>query len=768
MEAQLRAVADCSSTMLMICDAEELFTYVNRAYAGHRGRTPEQIVGRSVAEIAGGEAYEKIQPFIRRVLQGEEVRFAMKLPYPNLGLRSVSVVYVPQFDEAGKVTGWLSAVTDFTEPVERTVQQQEAADLSLRLEEQARLFDATLSHISDLAYTFDREARVIYANKALLEIWGRALPEVVGKNLFELDYPHDLAVRLQGELLQVIATGRAVAGETKLRSAAGVEDFHEYIYNPVFGPEGRVVAVAGITRLATERKRGEDAVRRLAAIVESSDDAIVSKDVHGRVTSWNRAAERLFGYTAAEMIGQPILRLIPPGREEEEKEILDRIRSGQPIQHFETLRRRKDGSEVEVSLSVSPVKDLSGNVVGAAKIARDITEKKRTERVLREAKEAAEMASRAKDQFLAMLSHELRTPLTPVLMAVTARLMREDLEPALRADLEMIRRNIELETKLIDDLLDLSRIISGKLTLRLEDGDLNAAVNHACEICRPQIQEKGVRLALDLDPAAGRVRVDFSRLQQVLWNILSNAAKFTPEEGRITVSTRALEGRRACMTITDTGAGIPAEILPKIFDAFEQGGARITRQFGGMGLGLAICKALVELHGGVIRVESKGPGQGSLFCVELPVLSPGPASTGQESDDSSGVAPRRLRILLVEDHADTAMMLKRLLELSGHQVGMAGGVGAALEALERESFDVLVSDLGLPDATGHALMRTVRLRYAIPGIAMSGYGMDEDVRKSRESGFSTHLIKPVDVAALEQAIQLVGREVTGSAGGAIR
>lgn len=760
MEAQLRAVADCASTMLMICDAEERFTYVNRAYAGHRGRTPEQIVGRTVAEIAGGAAYEKIRPFIQRVLQGEEVRFAMELPYPNLGLRAVSVTYIPQYDEARKVIGWFSAVTDMTEPAGRGPQQLGAAQLALRLEEQGRLFDATLSHISDLAYTFDREARVIYANKALLEIWGRTLPEVVGKNLFELDYPPDLAVRLQDELLRVIATGRAIAGGTKMRSAAGVEDFHEYIYNPVFGPEGRVVAVAGITRLATERKRGEDAVRRLAAIVESSDDAIVSKDTQGCVTSWNRAAERLFGYTSAEMIGQPILRLIPADREDEEKKILDRIRSGQPIQHFETVRRRKDGSEVEVSLSVSPVRDLSGNVVGAAKIARDITEKKRTERALQEAKEAAETASRAKDQFLAMLSHELRTPITPVLMAVAGRLMRDDLEPALRADLEMIRRNIELETKLIDDLLDLSRIISGKLALRLEEGDLNAAVGHACDICRPQIQEKGIRLVLDLDPSAGSVRMDFSRLQQVLWNILNNAAKFTPEEGRITVSTRAREGGRAGITITDTGAGIPADILPKIFDAFEQGGAGITRQFGGMGLGLAICKALVELHGGMIRVESQGPGKGSLFLIELPALPPAPAPAGHHPEGPSGAAAQSLRILLVEDHGDTAMMLKRLLELSGHRVETAGDVAAALETLGRAPFDLLVSDLGLPDATGHALMRTVRTRYAIPGIAMSGYGMDEDIRKSRESGFSTHLIKPVDVVALEKAIQQAGRERT--------
>lgn len=756
-EAQLRVVADSTSTMLMICDAEERFVFVSRAYARYRGRPVDQIIGRKVEEITGAEGYEKIRPYIARVLAGEVVAFEMSLDYPHLGPRTVSVSYVPEHDTAGKVSGWMSAVTDVTESAARKIQDERVAGLSLQLEEQALLFDATLSHISDLAYTFDRQARVIYANKALLEIWGRTLPEVAGKNVFELGYPAELAARLHGELLQVIATGKPIRGGTILRSAAGVDDFHEYIYNPVFDAAGQVVAVAGITRLATERKRAEEAARRLAAIVESSDDAIVSKDLEGRITSWNRAAENLFGYKADEVLGSSITILIPPNRQNEEVEILAKIKSGEPIQHYETVRMRKDGSQVEVSLSVSPMRDAAGLVLGAAKIARDITEKKRTERALKEAKEAAETANRAKDQFLAVLSHELRTPLTPVLMSVAARLMRPDLDPELRGDFEMIRRNIELETKLIDDLLDLSRITSGKLALRLESGDINTAVGHACEICRPQIQEKGIKFRHELDPDAGTVRVDFSRLQQVLWNLLNNAAKFTPENGTITVTTGAA-GNRVRIAVQDTGVGIPPEVLPKIFDAFEQGGAGITRQFGGMGLGLAISKALVEMHGGSIRVESSGAGGGSTFLIELPSE---PAGTGKNRVVPAGALPDKngaMRILLVEDHADTAIMLRRLLELAGHSVKTAGTVASALETAGQNTFDLLVSDLGLPDATGHTLMRTMRERYGIPGIAMSGYGMDEDIRKSRDAGFSAHLIKPVDVSALEQAIQrLMGR-----------
>ncbi len=751
-ETPWRVVADSTSTMLMVCDAEERFVFVSKAYARYRGRPVDQIIGRKVEEITGAEVYEKIRPHITRVLAGEVAEFEMTLDYPNLGLRTVGVSYVPEYDAEGRVSGWMSAVTDVTESAARKIQDERVAGLSLQLEEQALLFDAALSHISDLVYTFDRQARVIYANKTLLEIWGRTLPEVVGKNVFELKYPPELAERLHGELLEVIATGLPIRGGTILRSAAGVEDFHEYIYNPVFDTAGNVVAVAGITRLETERRHAEATARRLAAIVESSDDAIVSKDLNGRITSWNRAAEGLFGYRAEEALGRPISMLIPPGRLNEEGEILDKIQSGEPIQHFETVRMRKDGSEVEVSLSVSPMKDVSGKVLGAAKIARDITERKRTERALKEAKEAAETANRAKDQFLAVLSHELRTPLTPVLMSVAARLMRPDLDPELRTDLEMIRRNIELETKLIDDLLDLSRITSGKLALRLERGNLNTAVGHACEICRPQIQEKGIRFRVELDPNAGSVTVDVSRLQQVLWNLLNNAAKFTPENGTVAVTTRC-EAGRAFVSVQDTGVGIPPEVLPKIFDAFEQGGAVITRQFGGMGLGLAISKALVEMHGGSIRVESEGAGGGSTFLIELPSE---PSDSGEVH-----VVPERsvqqrngaLRILLVEDHADTAIMLRRLLELGGHTVKTAGTVASALETAGEHPFDLLVSDLGLPDATGHTLMRTIHERFGIPGIAMSGYGMDEDIRKSRDAGFSVHLVKPVDVSALEQAIR---------------
>ena len=384
----------------------------------------------------------------------------------------------------------------------------------------------------------------------------------------------------------------------------------------------------------------------------------------------------------------------------------------------------------------------------------DSTEARAMERRLREAKDAAEQANASKDRFLAVLSHELRTPLTPVLMAVAALEHDPELRPDVREDLTMMKRNIELETKLIDDLLDLSRITNGKLRLALETVDLNEAVRQVCGVCRPQMKERGLRLETDFDPAAGCVSADPARLQQVLWNVLKNAIKFTPENGTIRVTTRHLGGRCE-VRVQDSGMGIAPEVLPLIFDAFEQGHAHVTRQFGGLGLGLAICRALVDLHGGAIRAESEGPGQGATFIIELPdAIGPAAAKSPGGAPAATG-GSRPLRLLVVEDHADTARVLTRHLSRAGFAVITAGDVASATATAEREPFDLLISDLGLPDGSGCEIMRHIRAHRPVPGIAMSGFGMEEDIQRSREAGFAEHLVKPIEVPQLLAAIRRV-------------
>lgn len=333
-----------------------------------------------------------------------------------------------------------------------------------------------------------------------------------------------------------------------------------------------------------------------------------------------------------------------------------------------------------------------------------------------------------------------------------------DLRPDVREVLAMIKRNVELETKLIDDLLDLNRITSGKLPLYLEPLDLNAAVRDVCDICRPALHERGIALEMTLDDGAGSVSADSARLRQVLWNVLKNAIKFTSEEGIIRVTAQRLISGFCEVRVHDSGIGIPPEVLPRIFNAFEQGDANVTRRFGGLGLGLAICKALVDLHSGTIRAESAGSGHGSTFIIELPGAAPAALVKPADAASAGHQKTRQLRLLLVEDHADTARALSLLLGRAGYDVITASDVAGAAAAAEREPFDLLISDLGLPDGNGHDVIRRVRAHRIVPAIAMSGYGMDEDVRRSREAGFTEHLVKPIDVPQLITAIRRVTAE----------
>ena len=378
----------------------------------------------------------------------------------------------------------------------------------------------------------------------------------------------------------------------------------------------------------------------------------------------------------------------------------------------------------------------------------------------RKAREAAEAANHAKDRFLAMLSHELRTPLTPVLNTVQALEDGGDLPGDLRAAIEMIRRNVELEARLIDDLLDLTRISKGKVQLRLETVDAHALIETALDICGDDIRAKNLTVATELRAAEHHLRADAARLHQVFWNLLKNAVKFTPSTGSITVRSSNPGPGRVRFEVADTGLGISAGNLPKVFEAFEQGS---RAGLGGLGLGLAITKAVVDLHGGTITADSAGPDLGAIFVTELATV-PAPAAepavshprNGRERPGEGGVAKpgNGPRVLLVDDHADTLRSMDRLLRLRGFQVCTASSVSTALQAAAAGGFDLLISDVGLPDGSGMDLMRELRARHGerLPGIALSGYGMEEDVSRSREAGFGEHLTKPVDMLGLEAVI----------------
>ena len=363
----------------------------------------------------------------------------------------------------------------------------------------------------------------------------------------------------------------------------------------------------------------------------------------------------------------------------------------------------------------------------------------------------AEAASKAKDHFLAALSHELRTPLTPVLLRVAALARSPDLPEPLRADLRMIQRNVELEAKLIDDLLDLTRVSRGKLSLYLEAVDVHALLEHTIAICSEGMEVRTLAIGFEPGAAERHVRADAARLQQVFWNLLKNAVKFTPAGGRIRVVTRNPGPERIEVAVIDPGIGIAPEDLPRLFNAFEQGNPAITRAFGGLGLGLAICKALVDQHGGTLAGLSPGRGRGATFTVSLATV-PAPEAARPAGAAAKPADSPALRLLLVEDNAPTLVVMADLLELAGHNVKPAATVRAALELAAHHTFDLVVSDLGLPDGSGFNLMRELRERYGLQGIAVSGFGMEEDLRRSHEAGFREHLVKPVDIDKLKAAI----------------
>ena len=390
--------------------------------------------------------------------------------------------------------------------------------------------------------------------------------------------------------------------------------------------------------------------------------------------------------------------------------------------------------------------------ITAMALSAGMAERRRIEEELQQQKSAVEAANRTKDHFLAMLSHELRTPLTPVI----STLQSLETEPAqteeTKSALAMIRRNIELETQLIDDLLDFTRIARDKMQLRFAPVDAHLAISNVVEICRAEVQSKKLRAHLNLRANAHLVAADTAKFQQIIWNLLKNAVKFTPEDGEITISSSNPSSEGLMISVRDTGIGMDAEIMRRIFDPFEQGNRSFERRFGGLGLGLAISKSLAQAHGGTLTAQSGGCDRGSTFILSMPTLSPAEAAT-VPLKTTSEASQQGLKILLVDDHQDTCAALEKLLVRRGYLVAATHNVRSAMEAAVRNKFDLLISDIALPDGTGMDLMMQLRAISNVPGIAISGFGNNSDIKRSLQAGFSEHLIKPIKLEKLEAAIE---------------
>jgi PAS domain S-box-containing protein len=851
-------------------------------------------------------------------------------------LRSKVGVYVDLFRKT-------LALSRVNEALELEISHRKAAEEALRranveleMRVQRRTEDLSLSekryrqvvyNLPAAIYTTDAEGRVVLFNEAAAHLW-EWTPEI-GKDLgaapFKIFRTDGTRLSLEEYPMMVtLKTGISVRGEEIIIERSDGSRRNVVPYPELFCDDaGQVIGAVNMLVDMTERKKSEEAARRLAAIVQGSDDAIISKDINGIITSWNEGARRLFGYEAEEVLGKSVLILIPPQRQEEETDILRHVQQGEPVRHFETVRVRKNGTFIDVSLTISPVKDAEGVIIGASKIARDISDRRQGERqqqalyelvatvnralslpevcnaaleavfqcqdidraailvrdadgvmrfvswrglsenyrraveghspwdgnetdpqavfineitpaaldesrcetmrregigalafipityekrllgkfmiyfnaphaftpeeirpvqtiasqiafaierqrVLEQLKKAHEEtleASQAKDNFLATLSHELRTPLNPILLIASDAVNNNGLSPDILADFEMIRKNVELEARLIDDLLDLTRITHGKIALDKQACELHSilkdAVSNVCDL----ISRKRILLELKLEAPEHTVFADSVRLHQVFGNLLNNAAKFTPAGGSILVASENTTGNTITVRVVDTGIGMRPEEISRLFEAFSQGNhadGHEKHRFGGLGLGLAISQKLLEFHAGKIQAMSEGLDQGSTFTIELPLARPEPDEKPKATErKSEKFLPGKVekntatRILLVEDHEPTRNTLSLLLARRGYVVVSSASFNEALAVSQKHDFHLLISDIGLPDGSGYDLMEKLRENSNIKGIALTGYGMEQDIGRSRKAGFETHLTKPIRMERLDAALNSI-------------
>lgn len=491
------------------------------------------------------------------------------------------------------------------------------------------------------------------------------------------------------------------------------------------------------------------------------DYAVILLDEAGRVQFWNQAARAIFGWESAEIVGRPATLLFPPDADPEavfRGELREARSRGKASDNRWMVTR--EGRRLWAEGVVTALEDENGSPAGFCKLVHDATDAYLAREALREAKEEADRANQAKDRFLAVLSHELRTPLAPITTAVHVLEKSARVEERHHDLLPMIRRNVALEARLIDDLLDLTAISSGKVSLHRERVDMHQLARAVVAMVDETAQDKQIALELRLDAASAWVEGDQARLHQVLWNIVRNAIKFTPRGGRVVIHT-ASGGGRFTLECSDSGIGIAPEALPRIFSPFEQADAEVSRNYGGLGLGLAIAHGLMTRHGGEIRASSGGRGNGSTFTISLPAAGAQTAAAATAPPDATAAAGVRRRVLLVEDNEDAAIALAMCLEEYGYVVEHVGTCADALRVAGAGRFDAVLTDLGLPDGSGIEVGRA--LSGQLPVLALSGYGREQDLLRSAQAGFAAHLVKPADPAEVHARLSQV---LSGQAAGA--
>lgn len=618
--------------------------------------------------------------------------------------------------------------------------------------------ETVLASISDAFSALDRNWRYIYVNDKVAELAGWPKAKMLGRVIWEI-FPEAVNTEFYQRCQRVMETGAPESGEF----------YHthwgRWLETRIYPTKnGLVIFRADIT----ERKKQEQiAQEREAKLRESRERlqlATEAADI-GTFDFFPNTGELQLSDRSRELFGIPpemevtydtYLRGVHPEDRHIVPETVARVQEPGSSGRFDIEYRTigiTDGRERWVAERGRAVLDSAGQVTRFIGTMLDITHKKNAEFLLQRAKTEAEEANRAKDRFLAMLSHELRTPLTPVLMTIASLRREPELTDDMRRDLEVLQRNVELEALLIDDLLDLTRIAHGKLELHSDAVDIHGTIEHALSISAGDILAKKIQVIRHLDAKEHHCWADPARLQQVFWNLIKNAAKFTPEGGRIEISTRNNETHQVVIEVADTGIGIDAKLMPRIFDAFEQGGGIITSKYGGLGLGLAISKRVVDLHHGTISARSDGPDRGATLTVTLNAMETSLLEGPVLFLESEPPAMKHVQLLFVEDHEDTARVLGRILKNAGFEVSHAGTIAEARTLAAGRRFDLVISDLGLPDGSGLELMQALRDKHDLTGIALSGFGTDADVAASLAAGFASHLTKPVEWDRLRRELE---------------
>jgi PAS domain S-box-containing protein len=643
-----------------------------------------------------------------------------------------------------------------------------------------------LQNIVDYAiFTIDPDGYVTEWPEGAQRVKGYRPEEIIGSHVSTFYTPEQIAAGLvEQELKEATESGRAEREDWRVRKG-GERFWGNEIATAMRDAEGKLLGFAKISRDLSQRKRMEDALReseeRHRLIVENARDyAIFMTDPQGLVMTWNTGAERIFGYAEGEIVGQDVGILYTPedrAAGEHQKELATAAGEGRASD--DRWQMRKGGERFFASGISTPLRDGAGTLRGFVKICRDLTEGRRMaeqrERLLEQERVARLEAERAmvlRDEFLAVVSHELRTPLTAILLwtkLLRAGSVKQDDFPQI---VETIQQSAEAQRQLIEDLLDVSGMISGKLRLNVREAKLIPVIRAAVDAVRPMADAKGVGVRVDLDERDDRIRVDADRIQQVVWNLVNNAVKFTDRGGRVAVRLTRSDGRLK-IEVTDTGRGISPAFLPHVFERFRQADASTTRTIGGLGLGLSIAKQLVELHGGTIRAASAGEGRGATFTVELPLgglgsevgfgTRPAPAAAAGAGAPCPAPVLQGLRMLVVEDEANTRAGLRQLLEGCGAEVtaveSAALAVAAFRDGLARRPYDVIVSDIGLPVQDGHELIHEIREmerrgggQRLTPALALTAYAREEDRTRALAAGFQMHLPKPVQP---EQVVDVV-------------